>query len=213
MTALLFIVGLVALYIEMSSPGIGMGILTAGLCFALFFWSRFLGGTADWLELVLFLAGMAFLSVELFVLPGFGVAGLTGMLLLGASLILASQDFVIPHTNAEMATLARSLSVLMGSMLAFFVLAAFMSRYFGSLPVLGMLMLKPPDGWRGSRRACCVTEQTPVRRRRGPGRFGTSPCRTGTIRPSHARRDDRRRFHRTRHPGPHHQHQRPADLR
>ncbi|MHB8899961.1 MAG: NfeD family protein [Thermoguttaceae bacterium] len=144
-TALLFIIGLVALYIEMSSPGLGMGILTAGLCFALFFWSRFLGGTADWLELVLFLAGLTFLSIELFVLPGFGLAGLTGMLLLGASLILASQDFVIPGTNAELATLARSLSVLMGSMVAFLVVAAFMSRHMGSLPVLGMLMLKPPS--------------------------------------------------------------------
>ena len=143
-TALLFIVGLVALYIEMSSPGIGMGILTAGLCFALFFWSRFLGGTADWLELVLFLAGLAFLGVELFILPGFGVAGLSGMLLLGASLVLAGQDFVIPETDDQMATLVRSLSVLTGSMLTFFVLAAFMNRYFGSLPVLGRLTLAPP---------------------------------------------------------------------
>ena len=143
-TALLFIVGLVALYIEMSSPGIGMGILTAGLCFALFFWSRFLGGTADWLELVLFLAGLAFLGVELFILPGFGIAGLTGMLLLGTSLVLAGQDFVVPQTNAEMMTLVRSLSVLTGSMLAFFVLAAFMNRYFGSLPILGRLALAPP---------------------------------------------------------------------
>ena len=143
-TALLFIVGLVALYIEMSSPGIGMGILTAGLCFALFFWSRFLGGTADWLELVLFLAGIAFLAVELFVLPGFGIAGLSGMLLLGASLILAGQDFVIPETKEEMATLVRSLSVLTGSMVAFFILAAFMNRYFGSLPVLSLLTLAPP---------------------------------------------------------------------
>lgn len=146
-TALLLIIGLVALYIEMSSPGIGMGILTAGLCFALFFWSRFLGGTANWLELVLFLAGLAFLGVELFVLPGFGIAGLTGMLLLGASLILASQGFVIPHTREEMFTLIRSLSVLTGAMLAFFILALFLNRYFGSLPILGHLALKPPtDG-------------------------------------------------------------------
>ncbi len=100
-TGLLFIIGLVALYFEMSSPGLGMGILIAGLCFALFFWSRFLGGTADWLEIVLFLAGLGFLALELFVLPGFGIAGLSGMLLLGASLILASQDFVIPHTGEQ----------------------------------------------------------------------------------------------------------------
>ncbi|NUQ63558.1 MAG: peptidase, partial [Pirellulales bacterium] len=49
-TGLLFVVGLVALYIEFSAPGISIGGLTAGLCFTLFFWSRFMGGTAGWLE-------------------------------------------------------------------------------------------------------------------------------------------------------------------
>ena len=140
----MFIIGLVALYFEMSSPGLGMGILIAGLCFALFFWSRFLGGTADWLEIVLFLAGLGFLALELFVLPGFGIAGLSGMLLLGASLILASQDFVIPHTGQQLATLLTTLSVLTASMLIFFVLATVMSRYFGSMPILNRLMLQPP---------------------------------------------------------------------
>lgn len=143
-TALLFIIGLVATYVEMSSPGLGMGILVACLCFALFFWSRFLGGTADWLEIVLFLAGLGFLAVELFVLPGFGIAGLSGLLLLGASLILASQDFVIPETPQEMKTLMTTLLVLTVSMLSFFVVAAVMSRYFGSMPVLNRLMLQPP---------------------------------------------------------------------
>ncbi|MDI9444390.1 MAG: NfeD family protein [Planctomycetota bacterium] len=143
-TGLLFIIGLVALYFEMSSPGLGMGILIAGLCFALFFWSRFLGGTADWLEIVLFLAGLGFLALELFVLPGFGIAGLSGMLLLGASLILASQDFVIPHTGQQLATLLSTLSVLTASLLIFFLLATLMSRYFGSMPILSRLMLQPP---------------------------------------------------------------------
>ncbi len=41
------------------------------------------------------------------------------MLLLGASLILASQDFVIPHTGEQMATLLTTLSVLTASMLIF----------------------------------------------------------------------------------------------
>ena len=174
-TALLFIVGLVALYIEMSSPGIGMGILTAGLCFALFFWSRFLGGTADWLELVLFLAGLAFLGVELFILPGFGIAGLTGMLLLGTSLILAGQDFVVPETNAEMVTLLRSLSVLTGSMLAFFILAAFMNRYFGSLPILGRLTLAPPT------ESETVAEPTPAEQETAVGDVGLADS---ALRPS-----------------------------
>jgi membrane-bound serine protease (ClpP class) len=89
-TGLLFVIGLVALYVEFSAPGISIGGLMAVLCFSLFFWSRFLGGTAEVLEVVLFLAGVLFLSVEVFVLPGFGVAGITGLLLIGAGLVMAS---------------------------------------------------------------------------------------------------------------------------
>ena len=143
-TVLIFVIGLVALYIEMSSPGIGVGILTAGLCFALFFWSRYLGGTAEWLEIVLFLAGIGFLAVELFVLPGFVVAGLSGMLLLGVSLVLASHKFIIPESGQELAALTTTLSVIAGSIAAFAVIATFMNRYFGALPILSRLMLQPP---------------------------------------------------------------------
>ena len=75
-TGLLFVIGAIALWVELSAPGIGLGGLISGLCFTLFFWSRFLGGTAGWLEVILVLAGTAFLAVELFILPGFGIAGI-----------------------------------------------------------------------------------------------------------------------------------------
>jgi membrane-bound serine protease (ClpP class) len=144
-TGLLFVIGLVALYIEFTAPGIGLGGLTAGLCFALFFWSRFLGGTAGWLEVVLFVCGVAFLGVELFVLPGFGVAGLTGILLLLVSLVLAGQNFVVPNTGRQLATLTNTLLVVMGSGAVFAVAAYALSSYFGKIPILGRLTLEPPD--------------------------------------------------------------------
>ena len=92
-TGLLFVIGLVALYIEFMHRAWGLGGLIAGLCFALFFWSRFLGGTAGWLEVILFVAGVAFLAMEVFVIPGFGIAGLTGLLLVFTSILMASQHF------------------------------------------------------------------------------------------------------------------------
>ncbi len=144
-TGLLFVIGLIALYIEFSSPGIGVGGLIALLCFMLFFWSRFLGGTADWLEIVLFVAGIAFLGVELFLLPGFGVAGLTGILLIVVSLVLAGQRFIIPQTGRELGMLTSSLLVIAVSGGVFGVAAVFLSRYFGSLPVFSRFMLEPPD--------------------------------------------------------------------
>ena len=44
----------------------------------LFFWSRYLGGTAGWLEVLLFVAGVTCLLLEIFVIPGFGIFGLGG---------------------------------------------------------------------------------------------------------------------------------------
>ena len=144
-TGLLFVVGLVALFIEFSAPGISVGGLTALLCFALFFWSRFMGGTADWLEIVLFAVGLVFLAVELFVLPGFGVAGVSGLLLLATSLILASQDFVVPSTTRQLSTLTGSLLVVVGSFAVFVVVAAVLTTWLGDIPLLSRLALKPPE--------------------------------------------------------------------
>lgn len=144
-TGLLFVLGLIALYIELSSPGIGIGALLAGLCFALFFWSRFLGGTAEWLELVLFAAGVVFLVVEVLILPGFGVFGVAGILLLFVSLMMAMQGFVIPETRRQMAILANSLGVVAVSGVAFAVTAYLLRRYFGALPLFNQLLLHPPE--------------------------------------------------------------------
>ncbi len=143
-TGLLFVIGLVALYLELSAPGISIGGLIAGLCFALFFWSRFLGGTSGWLEVILFMAGVIFMAVELFVLPGFGVAGITGLLLMLAGVVLASQNFVIPSTERQLTTLGNTLLVIVASGVVFTAAAVALSRHLGSIPVLNSLVLAPP---------------------------------------------------------------------
>ena len=81
---------------------LGIGGLLSGLCFALFFWSRFLGGTAGWLEVILFLAGVIFVAMEFFVIPGFGLAGLSGLALVIASVLMASQHFILPANQLEL---------------------------------------------------------------------------------------------------------------
>jgi membrane-bound serine protease (ClpP class) len=144
-TGLLFVVGLVALYIEFMAPGISVGGLTAGLCFALFFWSRFLGGTAGWLEVVLFLAGLVFIAVELFVIPGFGVAGLSGILLIIVSLLMASQHHFLPKSGQDFSTLITSLGVIVASFVVVVAAAFAMSRYFGTIPILSRFALAPPE--------------------------------------------------------------------
>ena len=81
-TGLLLIVGLTGLYMEAMAPGHGVGGLVAAACFLLLFWSHFLGGTAGWLEVLLFLLGLACIAVEIFLLPGTIVPGLAGAALI-----------------------------------------------------------------------------------------------------------------------------------
>ena len=58
-TFILLAVGFLALYIELHTPGIGLGAFVAVVCFALFFWLHVLGGTAGWLEVTLFVRASA----------------------------------------------------------------------------------------------------------------------------------------------------------
>ena len=161
-TGLLFVVGLVALYIEFSTPGIGFGGLVSLLCFALFFWSRFLGGTAEVLEVVLFLTGVAFLAVELFVLPGFGVAGITGLLLILIGLLMACQTFLVPQTKLQWEVFGTSLLTISCSAAAFMAVAALLSRNFGSLPVFNRLVLQPAAPVKSARVAADDDDDKPA---------------------------------------------------
>ena len=143
MTVLMFMGGIFFIYLELHFPAGLFGICSA-LCFGLFFWSRFLGGTAGWLEVTLFLLGLACLALEVFVVPGFGVFGVSGALLMLCSIILASQTFVIPHSSAELHVLARSIGTLSAGVAGVVVLAVLLSRFLPSIPLFNAMILTPP---------------------------------------------------------------------
>ena len=144
-TGLILFIGLICLYVEFSVPGIGVGGLMALLCFAIFFWSKFLGGTSEWLEVLLFFAGVIFLLVELFVIPGFGIAGLTGVLLMLASIILASHDFALPRTAEQQSQFLQTLLIIAASGAVFVLSALFLSRHLNRLPMFSKITLVPPE--------------------------------------------------------------------
>ena len=142
--ALLFIAWF-ALMTEFMSPGIGVAGFVSGLCFMLFFWANFLHGTAGWLEVLLFLAGAGCLAFELVVLPGFGVFGFGGILMVIASLVLASQTFVIPRNSYQFEQLPGSLFTVVAGGAGMFVALAVMRRYLSQAPIFRRLVLPPPE--------------------------------------------------------------------
>ncbi|MEL6110149.1 MAG: nodulation protein NfeD, partial [Planctomycetota bacterium] len=93
---ILLMVGFVALSAEMNAPGLGVPGFISLVSFGLFFWMNHLAGTAEWLELILLLLGLVCIFLEIFVIPGFGVFGIGGLIMTIASIVLMSQTFVLP---------------------------------------------------------------------------------------------------------------------
>jgi len=77
------------IYFEMQSPGIGFPIGVAILAALLYFAPLYLEGLADHWEVMVFLIGLILIAVEIFVIPGFGVAGISGILLVFIGLVLS----------------------------------------------------------------------------------------------------------------------------
>lgn len=82
------------IFVEIRTPGIGLPLLTAVVGALLYFAPAYLGHLAEYWEILLFVAGLILLAFEIFVIPGFGVAGISGLLLIVASLALSMVDNV-----------------------------------------------------------------------------------------------------------------------
>ncbi len=145
LTALLLIVGLIGLYLELVAPGISVAGLGSMVCFGIFFWSHFLGGTAGWLEVLLFFLGITCLAFELFVVPGLGVFGLSGLALLVLSLVMASQNFIVPRDAVEWGELRVNLLIVLGSVLGVLVLFFGQILLLDSIPGLNRFRLSAPE--------------------------------------------------------------------
>jgi membrane-bound serine protease (ClpP class) len=141
----LIMFGVILIYLELHFPSGLMGILSV-LCFALFFWSRYLGGTAGWLEVVLFVIGLACIGLEVFVVPGFGVFGISGGLLVLSSLVMAGTSFASHRMGTEsgIQELGRSVGTLGASLVSVVVITAVLNRYLPSIPFFNKLILSPP---------------------------------------------------------------------
>lgn len=85
----LLTIGMLALYIEFQTPGIGFGAVIGVICLSLFFFGHHIAGLAGHEEILLFLLGLILLLVEIFALPGFGLIGLTGIFLMVWSLLVS----------------------------------------------------------------------------------------------------------------------------
>ncbi|HIF32675.1 MAG TPA: hypothetical protein EYQ75_13595 [Planctomycetaceae bacterium] len=128
---------------EASAPGIGVPGFLSGLAFLLFFWAQFLNGSAGWLEVILFVGGFVAILLELIVIPGFGVFGFGGGIMILTSIVLASQTFVFPQNAYQVAQVPQSMYGLIAALASTFFGALVMRKYLADVPYLRRLMLQP----------------------------------------------------------------------
>jgi membrane-bound serine protease (ClpP class) len=140
---LLVTIGIIFIYLELHMPA-GLYLIGAITSFSLFFWSRFLGGSAGGLELTLFILGMVLLGVEFFVIPGFGVFGVTGILMTVASLVMASNTFSGMSATEGFEQSMNSLGSLAAALMVVIAVAVVMNRFLPSIPFVNRLILTPP---------------------------------------------------------------------
>jgi membrane-bound serine protease (ClpP class) len=89
---LLLMLGLLGIYVEMRTPGIGLPGLLGGICLVIFFWGHHIAGLAGLEDVVIFGLGVLLLMIELLLIPGFGIAGILGILLMLAGIFMAMID-------------------------------------------------------------------------------------------------------------------------
>ena len=77
------------IYFELQTPGIGFPSAAALIAAVLYFAPLYLDGLAANWEILLFVAGVVMLILEIFVIPGFGIAGISGIVLMIGALVLA----------------------------------------------------------------------------------------------------------------------------
>lgn len=129
-SGLLIMIIIGGIYFELQSPGVGFPLAAAVTAAVLYFAPLYLEGIAQHWEIILFFIGLVLIAVEIFAIPGFGVAGISGIALIIAGLTLSMVDNIVFEFNflAAFQAMMKSLFVVLTSMLIAFFLSLFISR-------------------------------------------------------------------------------------
>jgi len=162
---ILLIIG--GIYFEMQSPGIGFALLVSIVAALLYFAPLYLEGLAQHWEIALFFIGVILLLLEVFVIPGFGVAGILGIICVIAGLALSLVlnnwfDFTITGTEK----LTSALLLVFGSMILSVVASVFLGKSIMRSPVFQRLVLQDEQrsqmGYVSGRQSGALLDKTGV---------------------------------------------------
>ena len=150
---ILMTVFLLSLYIALHAPGHGAAEVIAVVALAALLGIPLLTGYAQWWEIVAILLGIVLLAVELFIIPGFGVTGIAGIVLILGGLLFTfvapepgRSPFSLPSLPTTWTGLRDGLFALEAALSASLLLAAWLRRYLPKLPYFNRLILNTTVG-------------------------------------------------------------------
>jgi membrane-bound serine protease (ClpP class) len=134
------------IYFELQSPGVGFALGASIVAALLYFAPLYLEGMAENWELVLFIVGIILVMVEIFAIPGFGVAGIAGIIAMITGLTLSLIDNVVfedpEFTGEGLGILMKSLSLVLVAVLLGVIFSLWTTRKLLTTTAFGNLSLK-----------------------------------------------------------------------
>lgn len=105
---LLIVIGIGGIWIEMKAPGFGLPGTVSIVAFSLYFFGSYAAGLAGLEWFLVFLLGLGFIAVEIFIFPGMMVNGLIGIFLIFVTLVMALADYY-PGTPVDVSFMGQAL--------------------------------------------------------------------------------------------------------
>ena len=141
---MLLLAGYFCISTEMSAPGLGVPGFLGAICFTAYFWSQFFNGNAEWFEVLLFVVGGVFIIIEVFVIPGVGIFGFGGVIMMAVGIVLSAQSFIIPQNYRQLEQLPMSLFPLIGAGFGLVSAVLILPKILPNTPFLRGIILSPP---------------------------------------------------------------------
>lgn len=82
-------IGIIGVYIELKTPGFGIGGVISIIAFSIFFFAQIFVGDSGFLAPAIFFLGIVLLAIEIFVIPGFGITGILGIFGIAAGIFMS----------------------------------------------------------------------------------------------------------------------------
>jgi membrane-bound serine protease (ClpP class) len=147
----LLIVIFLGIYVEFNTPGVGVPGLVALIALGIFLAAPFLTGLASFWELLAIILGLILIGVEIFVIPGFGVAGISGIVLFLVGVLATfipdepgRFPFQWPSFAPGLEGLKTGVQTLAASIMVSIAGMVLLSRYLSRVPYVGGIIADNP---------------------------------------------------------------------